>query len=418
MKDNKIKKQSVYKIIMLVVLTATITFMLTTMVMYNKFSATYGSIGSTIKGSNTSQSTTSNTSLIKTLESFKAMLQQKYIGEIDEEKMIDGAIKGYVEGLGDPYTTYLDKEEMAEFTEETSSEYVGIGVYLTNDKTTNTILVVGIMKSSPALEAGMQAGDIIEKVNDVEYTGEQLNDAIKVLKGEEGTTAKVTVLRDNKEVDLTVTRKKITVEHVASKMLDDKIAYLQIDSFDSGVADSFKQQLTSLKNDGAKGIIIDLRSNGGGIVDEATEIADLFLKKNETILITKAKEKDEQLTASKNDPIIEDLPVVVLVNESTASASEILAGALKDKYPNTTIVGMKTYGKGVIQTLYSLTDGSGLKITTEEYYTPNHNKINKEGITPDVEVDLTKDADGKYETSFDKDAQVKKAIETVKSKIK
>ena len=346
------------------------------------------------------------------------MLQQKYIGEIDEEKMIDGAIKGYVEGLGDPYTTYLDKEEMAEFTEETSSEYVGIGVYLTNDKTTNTILVVGIMKSSPALEAGMQAGDIIEKVNDVAYTGEQLNDAIKVLKGEEGTTAKVTVLRDNKEVDLTVTRKKITVEHVASKMLDDKIAYLQIDSFDSGVADSFKQQLTSLKNDGAKGIIIDLRSNGGGIVDEATEIADLFLKKNETILITKAKEKDEQLTASKNDPIIEDLPVVVLVNESTASASEILAGALKDKYPNTTIVGMKTYGKGVIQTLYSLTDGSGLKITTEEYYTPNHNKINKEGITPDVEVDLTKDADGKYETSFDKDAQVKKAIETVKSKIK
>ena len=418
MKDNKIKKQSVYKIIMLVVLTATITFMLTTMVMYNKFSATYGSIGNTIKGSNTSQSTTSNTSLIKTLESFKAMLQQKYIGEIDEEKMIDGAIKGYVEGLGDPYTTYLDKEEMAEFTEETSSEYVGIGVYLTNDKTTNTILVVGIMKSSPALEAGMQAGDIIEKVNDVAYTGEQLNDAIKVLKGEEGTTAKVTVLRDNKEVDLTVTRKKITVEHVASKMLDDKIAYLQIDSFDSGVADSFKQQLTSLKNDGAKGIIIDLRSNGGGIVDEATEIADLFLKKNETILITKAKEKDEQLTVSKNDPIIEDLPVVVLVNESTASASEILAGALKDKYPNTTIVGMKTYGKGVIQTLYSLTDGSGLKITTEEYYTPNHNKINKEGITPDVEVDLTKDADGKYETSFDKDAQVKKAIETVKSKIK
>lgn len=417
MKDNKMRKQSVYKVIMLVVLTATITFMLTTMVMYNKFSATYGSIGSTVKGNSTSQST-NNTSLIKTLESFKAMLQQKYIGEIDEEKMIDGAIKGYVDGLGDPYTTYLDKEEMAEFTEETSSQYVGIGVYLTNDKTTNTILVVGIMKSSPALEAGMQAGDIIEKVNDVAYTGEQLNDAIKILKGEEGTTVKITVLRDNKEVDLTVTRKKITVEHVASKMLDDKIAYLQIDSFDSGVADSFKQQLTSLKNDGAKGIIIDLRSNGGGIVDEATEIADLFLKKNETILITKAKEKDEQLTVSKNDPIIEDIPVVILVNESTASASEILAGALKDKYPNTTIVGMKTYGKGVIQTLYSLTDGSGLKITTEEYYTPNHNKINKEGITPDVEVDLTKDADGKYETSFDKDAQVKKAIETIKAKIK
>ena len=165
-------------------------------------------------------------------------------------------------------------------------------------------------------------------------------------------------------------------------------------------------------------IIIDLRSNGGGIVDEATGIADLFLKKGETILITKSKTENEQLTVSKNDPIIEDIPVVVLVNEGTASASEILAGALKDKYPTTTIVGMKTYGKGVIQTLYSLSDGSGLKITTEEYYTPNHNKINKEGITPDVEVDLTKNAEGKYETEFDKDAQVQKAIETIKTKIK
>ena len=346
------------------------------------------------------------------------MIKQKYIGEVDEEKMVEGAIKGFVEGLGDPYTEYLPKEEMTEFTEETSSQYVGIGVYLTNDKTTNTILVVGTMNGSPALEAGMQAGDIIEKVNDVAYTGETMDDAIKVLKGEEGTSAKVTVLRDGKEIDLTVTRKKITVEHVSSKMVENNIAYLQVDSFDSGVAESFKKQVTELVNKGAKGIIIDLRSNGGGIVSEATGIADLFLKKDETILITKSKIANEQLTVSKNDAIITDIPVVILVNEGTASASEILAGALKDKYPNTTIVGMKTYGKGVIQTLYSLSDGSGLKITTEEYYTPNHNKINKEGITPDVEVDLTKNAEGKYETEFDKDAQVKKALETIKTKIK
>ena len=416
MEDKKLKRQNIYKVVMLVVLTATITFMLTTMVMYNKFSTSYGSLGD--KGTTTGTTTTSYTDLVKTLETFKAMIKQKYIGEVDEEQMIEGAIKGFVEGLGDPYTEYLPKEEMAEFTEETSGQYVGIGVYLTNDKTTNTILVVGIMNGSPALDAGMQAGDIIEKVNDVTYTGETMDDAIKVLKGEEGTSAKVTVLRDGKEIDLTVTRKKITVEHVSSKMVEDNIAYLQVDSFDSGVAESFKNKITDIKNQGAKGIIIDLRSNGGGIVDEATGIADLFLKKGETILITKSKTENEQLTVSKNDPIIEDIPVVVLVNEGTASASEILAGALKDKYPNTTIVGMKTYGKGVIQTLYSLSDGSGLKITTEEYYTPNHNKINKEGITPDVKVDLTKNAEGKYETEFDKDAQVKKAIETIKTKIK
>lgn len=416
MEDKKLKRQNIYKVVMLVVLTATITFMLTTMVMYNKFSTSYGSLGD--KGTTTGTTTTSYTDLVKTLETFKAMIKQKYIGEVDEEQMIEGAIKGFVEGLGDPYTEYLPKEEMAEFTEETSGQYVGIGVYLTNDKTTNTILVVGIMNGSPALDAGMLAGDIIEKVNDVTYTGETMDDAIKVLKGEEGTSAKVTVLRDGKEIDLTVTRKKITVEHVSSKMVEDNIAYLQVDSFDSGVAELFKNKITDLKNQGAKGIIIDLRSNGGGIVDEATGIADLFLKKGETILITKSKTENEQLTVSKNDPIIEDIPVVVLVNEGTASASEILAGALKDKYPNTTIVGMQTYGKGVIQTLYSLSDGSGLKITTEEYYTPNHNKINKEGITPDVEVDLTKNAEGKYETEFDKDAQVQKAIETIKTKIK
>lgn len=401
------KRQNVYKIIMLVILTATITFMLTTMVMYNKFSSVYSNNYS----STNEEYTSTEMSLVKTLESFKTMLEQKYIGEIDEEKMIDGAIKGYVEGIGDPYTTYLTKDEMKEFTEETNSEYVGIGVYLTNNKADNTILVVGIMKSAPALDAGMQAGDVIEKVNDIAYTGDQLDDAIKILKGEEGTNVKVTVLRDGKEIDLTITRKKITVEHVASQMLENNIAYIQVDSFDSGVAKAFEQQITELKNDGAKGIIIDLRSNGGGIVDEATGIADLFLKKNETILITKGKEDKEEVTISKNDPIIQDIPVVVLVNEGTASASEILAGALKDKYPSTTIVGKKTYGKGVIQTLYNLSDGSGLKVTTEEYYTPNHNKINKEGIKPDVEINLTKDEDGYYETDIDKDAQILKAKE-------
>ena len=412
MEDKKLKRQNIYKVVMLVVLTATITFMLTTMVMYNKFSTSYGSLGD--KGTTTGTTTTSYTDLVKTLETFKAMIKQKYIGEVDEEQMIEGAIKGFVEGLGDPYTEYLPKEEMAEFTEETSGQYVGIGVYLTNDKTTNTILVVGIMNGSPALDAGMQAGDIIEKVNDVTYTGETMDDAIKVLKGEEGTSAKVTVLRDGKEIDLTVTRKKITVEHVSSNMVEDNIAYLQVDSFDSGVAELFKNKITDIKNQGAKGIIIDLRSNGGGIVDEATGIADLFLKKGETILITKSKTENEQLTVSKNDPIIEDIPVIVLVNEGTASASEILAGALKD-HGKAKIVGTKTYGKGVIQQLLTLSNGAGLKITVEEYYTPNKTKINKVGITPDYEILL--ETSITREPTDANDTQLNKAKEILKVKI-
>lgn len=407
MEDKKIKRQNVYKVIMLVVLTATIVFMLTTFIMYNKFETAYKN------GDADKTAYVDSGSMVKTLQSFKAMLEEKYIGEINDEKLLEGAIKGYIEGLDDPYTEYLTKEEMEEFTEQTNAEYVGIGVYISNDRSNNTLLIVGVMKNSPALEAGMQPGDIIEKIEGIAYSGEQISEATSILKGKEGTTVKVTVLRDGKEIDMDITRKKITVDHVASKMLDNQIAYIQIDSFDSGVEEAFKEQITQLKNDGAKSIIIDLRSNGGGIVDEATEIAELFVKKGETILITKGKNEEEKTTKSKKDPIITDMPVVVLVNEGTASASEILAAALKEQY-GAKIVGKTTYGKGVIQTLYTLTDGSGLKITTDEYFTPNHNKIHKVGIKPDIEVDLTKDSQGYYETSMEKDAQIQKAIEELK----
>lgn len=407
MEDKKIKRQNVYKVVMLVVLTATIVFMLTTFIMYNKFETAYKN------GDADKTAYVDSGSMVKTLQGFKAMLEEKYIGEINDEKLLEGAIKGYIEGLDDPYTEYLTKEEMEEFTEQTNAEYVGIGVYISNDRSNNTLLIVGVMKNSPALEAGMQPGDIVEKIEGIAYSGEQISEATSILKGKEGTTVKVTVLRDGKEIDMDITRKKITVDHVASKMLDNQIAYIQIDSFDSGVEEAFKEQITQLKNDGAKSIIIDLRSNGGGIVDEATGIAELFVKKGETILITKGKNEGENITKSKKDPIITDMPVVVLVNEGTASASEILAAALKEQY-GAKIIGKTTYGKGVIQTLYTLTDGSGLKITTDEYFTPNHNKIHKVGIKPDIEVDLTKDSQGYYETSMEKDAQIQKAIEELK----
>ena len=395
--EGKIRRQKIYRVVMIVILTVVITFMVTTIVMYNKFNNLYASDSNTSNSTNTSN----EYSLVQTLQTFKTMINQLYIGDIDEESMLEGAIKGYVEGLGDPYTEYLTKEEMEEFTEETNSEYVGIGVYVGNDTVNNTILVVGVMKSSPAEEAGIQIGDVIEKIDGVAYTGEQLDEATKVLKAEEGTTATLTIRRDNEEKELTVVRRKITVQHVASEMLENNIAYIQIDSFDANVASNFEEQITSLINNGATGIIIDLRNNGGGIVDEATGIADLFLDKGETILITKSKkENNEEETKSERDPIVKDIPVVILVNKATASASEILAGALKDNY-GATIIGKQTYGKGVIQTLYTLTDGSGIKITTEEYYTPNHNQINEVGITPDIEVDITENEDTQLQRAIE-----------------
>lgn len=403
------RNQKVYKVIMLVALTAIVTFLLTAIFMYKKFDNVYSTVGGN-SALSSNVSTTSEKSLLKVLQEFKTILQNQYIGDIDEEKMAEGAIKGYIEGLGDPYTEYLTVEEMKELTEETDGKYVGIGVYVANNSSDNTILVVGVMNGSPALEAGMQAGDIITKIDGTEYKGEELSKATSVLKGEEGTEVKVIVLRDGKEIELTITRKTISVEHVASEMLDNQIGYIQIDAFDDGVAEAFEEKYNQLKEQGIKGLIVDLRSNGGGVVDEATDIASMFTEKGKTVLITKSKTEKEEDTKSNREPIVKDIPVVVLVNEGTASASEILAGALKDNY-GAKIVGKKTYGKGVIQTVYRLTDGSGLKITTDEYFTPNHTSINKVGIEPDVEVDLTKDSNGKYETSKDNDAQLLKAIE-------
>ena len=396
MNEKKATLQRIYKIIMLVILTIMITFTVTTLYIYKEIKDAYASglLGETVNSE--------EIGLIKTLENFKSILEAKYIGEINEEDLIEGALKGFVDGLGDPYTEYLGKVEMEEFTEETNSEYVGIGVYVSNIN--NEICVVGVMEGSPAEEAGMQINDIIKKIDGVEYVGNQINEATSVLKAEEGTTVTVTVERDRKEIDLQITRKKIKVEHVESEMMEEDIAYLQIDSFDSGVAESFKTQALDLINKGANKMIIDLRNNGGGIVSEATDIADLFVEKDQTILITKGKnEEDEKLTKAKIDPVIKDVPVVILVNEATASASEILAAALKELY-GATIVGKNTYGKGVIQTVYTLSDGSGLKITTDEYYTPNHNKINEVGIKPDYEVSLT---------SYTEDAQLNKAIEVL-----
>lgn len=407
---EKSKSQRVYKIIMLVVLTIVITFLGTSIFMYKIFESQYYCSASESSSSNSSNSG----NLSATLSEFKSILEQKYIGNLDENKMIQGAIKGYVAGLGDQYTEYLTTDEMKSLTEETNSKYVGIGVYVGNNTETNTILVVGVMNGSPALEVGMKAGDTIEKVNGISYTGEQLTEATSVLKGEENTQVNVTVLRDGKEMNFDITRKTITVEHVASKTLDDNIGYIQINSFDDGVASKFEEELKSLQKSNIKGLIIDLRSNGGGVVQEATDIAKLFTKNGDSVLITTDKNGKEELTKATQDPIVTNIPVIVLVNEGTASASEILAGALKDNY-GAKIVGKNTYGKGVIQTVYKLSDGSGLKITTNEYYTPNRTKINKVGIKPDVEIDLTKDSSGNYETAESTDAQLKKAIETVKA---
>lgn len=394
------KSNRIYKTIMLVLLTAIITFIITSISMYN------------VLGKKTIKTLTNSSSIESTFNNFKKFIEKKYIGTIDEEKMLESAIKGYVEGLDDEYSEYITKEEMKEYMEETNGKYVGIGVYISNNTQTNQIVVLMPMKGSPAEEAGMKSGDIITKIDGVEYKGEDLSKASNALKQEEGTKVKVEILRDNQTIELEIERKTIKINHVESEVINNSIGYIQISTFDDGCYDEFKQKIDELKTKNIKSLIIDLRNNGGGIVEEAINISDLFTTKNSTLLITTGKNTEEEITKAKKDKEI-DMPIVILVNENTASASEILTAAIKENCDKVTIVGKTTFGKGVIQTIFTLTDGSGLKLTTNEYYTPKRNKINKIGIKPDVEVDFPEN-ESVYSIEKQKDTQLQKAIELLK----
>lgn len=403
---EKRNSQQVYKTIMLIIITVLITALVTTIVIYN-FVIKSGKIA--IK----SEDNSSLSGLEATLASFRSVLEEKYMGEIDDEALIEGAIKGYVSALGDPYTTYYTKEEMDELMEETTGNYVGIGIYMTLDLENNAIYVVKPMEGSPAEKAGIQAGDLITKVDGKEYSGEELDQASNAIKGEEGTTVKLEILRDGETQELEVERRKIVVSHIVEKKFDN-VGYLLIEDFDGGCAKEFEEKYKELESQGIDRLIIDLRNNGGGVVDEAVSIADMLLDKDDTILITKDKKGNEEITKSEHNPTI-TMPVVVLTNGYSASASEILVGALQDN-ERATIVGTKTYGKGVIQEVDRLNDGSGLKITIEEYYTPNKNEINKVGIEPDEEIDLSDEVKEQGTYTDEEDNQLQKAIEIIKEK--
>ena len=403
--ENK-KTEKIWKYITAIIITAFITSIITfafAIKVFNNNENYY--IKNSKQNSNLS-------SLESVFVNFKNIFEKKYIGEIDEKKLIESAIKGYVAGLEDPYTQYLTKEEMQEFTEDTQGEYVGIGVYTTNDTMQNAIVVLRTIGDSPASKVGLLTGDIITKVDDVEYTGEKLSEAVKKMKGEAGTNVKITILRNGQEMEFNITRENIKISHVSSQVLENDIGYIKISSFEGGCAEEFVNKFNEINNKNISSLIIDLRYNGGGIVDEALKIADLMVPKDEVLLITSDKEQSEDITKAKETEQIK-LPIVVLVNEYSASASEILAGILKEDI-NAKLIGEKTYGKGVIQTVYTLSDGSGLKITTNEYFTPKHNKINKIGIDPTIEVKLPEEYRYTSNVPREEDTQLKKAIDEFK----
>lgn len=395
------KAQKIYKILMLIIITALITSLVTIIVVNEKFASAIN-IKNIASGDGT-------TGIETALSSIRSILEDEYIGELDDEQMLEMAIKGYVAGVGDQYTVYYTPEEMNQEYDTAMGNYVGIGIYMIVNYEEGTITVVEPMEGSPAEKAGLLAGDIITKVEGEEITPENVNEMSNKIKGEEGTKVKLEIKRNEEIKEVEVERKKIEVSHIDSKMLEDNIAYIKISDFDGGTEKEFKENYETLKGQGAKSLIIDLRDNGGGVVDEAIDILEMICDKDSTLLIETDKDGNETVTKSEKNPTI-DVPIKVLVNENTASASEILAGALKDNN-KATIIGTKTYGKGVIQTLMRLSDGSGLKVTTAEYCTPNRNKINKIGIEPDIVVELPENV---KELTDENDSQLQKAIEELK----
>ncbi len=315
------------------------------------------------------------------LKSFKKIIDEYYLGNIDSEKVLNETIKGYVKGLGDKYTEYYTKDEWKEFEEEALGNYKGIGIYMSQNVEDN-IVVTSVIKGSPAEEAGIKAEDIISSIDDQDFLGKKTEEAAKLIKGKEGDKVKLGIIRGKEHLEFEVERREIKIYHVESEVIDGEIGYILLQTFNEGCGNEFKRAIEDLQKDGIKKYIIDLRYNTGGFVDEALKIATLFIEKDKVLLYTEDSKKNRTENKAEVDPIALDSEIVILVNEYTASASEILTGALKD-YGRATVVGEKTYGKGVMQNVFSLVDGSVLKLTFAEYFTPNNTKINEIGITPD-----------------------------------
>lgn len=408
------KKQGIYKIIMAVIITGFITFLLTTTFVYLKIDNYVSDILNIENIDNIDDKQGDGLiALTRKLARIRFFMAQMYIGELNDEELVDGAIKGYIAAVGDEYTEYFTKAEMKEFTEDTEGKYVGIGIYMIQDNQTGKILVISPMQGSPAEEAGLLPGDIITKVDGVEYSGDQLSVAADKIKGEEGSKVKLEILRKDNTFEVEIERRTVHTEQVTGTIIDDNIAYIEVTAFNAECAKEFEKKYDELANKAElKGLIIDLRNNGGGLVEESLNIAELMVEKGKPLLRKTVKGEDEKVILSEKDPKI-SVPVTIIINEYTASASEILAGTLKENI-GAKLVGKTSFGKGVIQTAITMPDGSGVKMTTNEYFTPTHQKINKIGLKPDIEVALPDDVVASLIIKNEDDTQLKAAIESLK----
>ena len=351
------------------------------------------------------------------MELLVQLIEQYYMYDISVEDMRVGAYKGLLEGLGDPYTCYYTADEFDALMESTSGTYYGIGAVVQQDLRTMYITIVKPYVDGPAYNAGMLPGDIIYMVDGVDVTGMDIDKVVSMMKGPEGTIVNVTVVRDgvSDPVELKITRGKIEIETIEYEMLKNDIGYILISGFDEPTPKQFKEAINDLKAQGMKGLVIDLRDNGGGLLDAVVEMLDYILPKG-MIVYTEDKYGNREEFRGTDKEVL-DLPMTVLINGNSASAAEIFAAAMQD-YEAATLVGTTSFGKGIVQSILPLTDGTAVKITISRYFTPNGVCIHGEGVTPDIEVELAEELKQLVVIPHEQDNQLAIAINLLLSEIK
>lgn len=329
-------------------------------------------------------------------------IRQYYLEEADRGKMEDGIYYGLVNSLEDPYSVYYSAEELQELQMSSEGIYYGIGAYISKAATEEYCVISGTIENTPAEEAGLRADDIIYMVDGIDTVGMDISEVVALIKGEEGTQVMLTLVREGEAdyLEIPVERRKIESPTVSSEMLENQIGYIEITEFDDVTEDQFAEALAECKGNGMKALILDLRSNPGGNLSTVCEISRMLLPKGMIVYTEDKYGKRDEYTCDGTRKL--EVPAVVLVNGYSASASEILAGALKD-HGMATIMGTTTFGKGIVQRVISLSDGSAVKLTVSKYYTPNGNDIHEKGVEPDVVVEF--DADAYYDEGVDNQLQ-------------
>ena len=356
-----------------------------------------------------------NDTTVEKLETLEDIVEEYYYKDedIDTDEMIEGMYAGVIDSLGDPYSVYYTEEEWQALMADTEGIYYGIGAMVSLDVTTGFARISGVIAGTPAEEAGLRENDVIYMVDGELTQGYELTEVTAMIKGEEGTSVHLTIYRDGEDdyLEMDVMRRKIESPTVNYEMMDDDIGYIQITEFDEVTADQFAEALATVKGSGARGLILDLRSNPGGSLPVVVDIARAILPEGLIVYTEDKYGKREEYTCDGRNEL--DIPLVVLINGNSASASEILAGAIKD-YGKGTLIGTTTFGKGIVQRVLPLTDGTALKLTISSYYTPKGNNIHGIGIDPDIECEF--DADAYYDEGVDN--QLDRAVEEIGKMLK